>query len=145
MRGWHWSEKNLTAWSKEQLEELLVGVVAIDDASKGWCKVLSIESMVGDVTLQARKQKQFPLYELEITLKWEGQLYDENGSSIAEATGAQLGLARRPFTIHVHAREPLAGSFHTHARGRRTAAPRTHAGAERVSRTARQARSRSRT
>ena len=31
----------------------------------------------GDVTVQSRKQKKFPLYELEIKLKWEGQLWDE--------------------------------------------------------------------
>lgn len=88
VRGWHWSEKNLTAWSREQLDELLCGCNAMEEgSSKGWCKTLSIETMTGDVTLQARKQKQFPLYELEIVLKWEGQLWDEAGKVVTEASG----------------------------------------------------------
>ena len=29
--GWHWSETNLTEWSKERLTELLVGIVAMDE------------------------------------------------------------------------------------------------------------------
>ena len=28
--------------------------------------------MTGDVTVQSRKQKKFPLYELELKIKWEG-------------------------------------------------------------------------
>lgn len=78
MNNWHWSEVSLTDWSKERLTELLCGVVAIDEGSlNGWCKVTELESMSGDVTVQMRKQKKFPLYELDITLKWEGQLWDD--------------------------------------------------------------------
>ena len=75
VNGWHWSEKNLTDWAKERLTELLCDLVVLDD-STGSCKVCKLEKMVGDVTVQARKQKKFPLYELEITLNWEGQLFD---------------------------------------------------------------------
>jgi len=39
------------------------------------------------VTVQSRKQKKFPLYELELTLKWEGQLWDEAGKVVTEAKG----------------------------------------------------------
>ena len=86
--NWHWSEKNLTPWSKEKLTELLVGVAAIEeDSTKGSCKITALEKMEGEVTVQSRKQKKFPLYELELTLKWEGQLWDESGSVIAEAKG----------------------------------------------------------
>ena len=75
VNGWHWSEKNLTEWAKERLTELLSDIVVLDD-STGSCKVCKVEKMTGDVTVQARKQKKFPLYELEITLNWEGQLFD---------------------------------------------------------------------
>lgn len=43
--------------------------------------------MTGEVTVQSRKQKKFPLYELEITLKWEGQLWDADGKVVTEAKG----------------------------------------------------------
>jgi len=84
--GWHWSEKNLTEWAKERLTELLSGIVVLDD-STGSCKVSELEKITGDVTVQARKQKKFPLYELEITLKWEGQLFDAEGNTKVEAKG----------------------------------------------------------
>jgi len=86
--GWHWSETNLTEWSKERLAELLVGIVAMDEgSSSGWCKTTKLEKCSGDVTVQSRKQKKFPLYELEIKLKWEGQLWDEDGKVKAEGSG----------------------------------------------------------
>jgi len=88
VNGWHWSETNLTDWSKEKLTELLVGIVAMDEgSSSGWCKTTSLEKCAGDVTVQSRKQKRFPLYELEIKIKWEGQLWDENGKVKTEAAG----------------------------------------------------------
>jgi len=86
--NWHWSEKNLTEWSKEQLTNLLVGIFSLEESSgKGWCKITSLDACTGDVTVQSRKQKKFPLYELEIKLKWEGQLWDEEGKVVAEAKG----------------------------------------------------------
>ena len=86
--NWHWSETNLTAWSKEKLTEALVGIVALDEESgKGWCKTTSLEKMTGDVTVQSRKQKKFPLYELELKIKWEGQPWAEDGKVETEAKG----------------------------------------------------------
>ena len=77
VNNWHWSETNLTDWSKDRLTELLVGIVAMDEGSaSGWCKTTAVEKCTGDVTVQSRKQKKFPLYELEIKIKWEGQLWD---------------------------------------------------------------------
>jgi len=86
--NWHWSETSLTAWSKEKLTELLVGVAAMDEGgSKGWCKVTALDKMEGDVTVQSRKQKKFPLYELELKLAWKGELWDDAGKVAAEASG----------------------------------------------------------
>jgi len=84
--NWHWSETNLTAWSKERLAELLVGISALEEPA-GTCKITKLDKMSGDVTVQSRKQKKFPLYELELKLKWEGQLFDDKGKVTAEAAG----------------------------------------------------------
>ena len=98
--GWHWSEKNLTEWSKERLGELLGDIVVFED-STGSCKVTELEKMTGDVTVQSRKQKKFPLYELELTLKWEGQLFDAEArlpptqTPRARPTAAGLSPSRR--------------------------------------------------
>lgn len=86
--NWHWAEKNLTAWSEQRLRELLVGVAGLEEATgKGYCKITELEKMEGDVTIQFRKQKKFPLYELEITLKWKGELWDADGKVVTEAGG----------------------------------------------------------
>ena len=90
--GWHWSEVNLTAWSKERLTELLTAVVVFED-STGVCKITAMDKCTGDVTVQSRKQKKFPLYELEIVLKWEGSLYDSEVRRRA-AAAPTLRLAR---------------------------------------------------
>merc|ERR1719502_830161 len=58
-----------------------------EGSSSGWCKTTSLDKCAGDVTVQSRKQKKFPLYELELKIKWEGQLWDENGKVKAEAAG----------------------------------------------------------
>ena len=84
--NWHWSEKDLSGWSKAQLTELLGGISLRDDA-RGSCKVCGLEKMTGEVTVQSRKKKKFPLYELELTIKWEGQLWDEAGKTTADAKG----------------------------------------------------------
>ena len=44
--NWHWSETNLTEWSKERLTELLVGIVAMEEgSSSGWCALGSRASL----------------------------------------------------------------------------------------------------
>lgn len=76
--NWHWSEISLTDWAKERLTERLVGIMAMEEgSSQGFCKVTELDKCTGDVTVQSRKQKKFPLYELELKLKWEGQLWDD--------------------------------------------------------------------
>ena len=60
VNNWHWSETSLTEWARERLEARLKDVVVREDAS-GTCKLLCLDSMKGDVTIQSRKQKRFPL------------------------------------------------------------------------------------
>jgi len=84
--NWHWVETNLTSWSEERLKELLKGIVVREDA-RGFVKIVSLEKMSGDVTVQSRKQKKFPLYELELTLKWKGESWDDDGKVAVEASG----------------------------------------------------------
>jgi len=86
--GWHWSEKDLTPWSKDRLTTLLVGLSPFEEGStKGKCSITSLDKMTGEVTVQSRKQKKFPLYELELTLTWAGELWDAEGKVVAEAKG----------------------------------------------------------
>jgi len=84
--NWHWVETNLTNWSEAKLKELLKGIVIREDAH-GFVKIAELEKMTGDVTVQSRKQKRFPLYELELTLKWTAEIWGDDGKATLEASG----------------------------------------------------------
>jgi len=84
--NWHWTETNLTAWSEEQLSAKLKDLVVREDAH-GCCKITKLDKIKGDVTVQSRKQKKFPLYELELVILWEGQLWGDDGKVQLEAKG----------------------------------------------------------
>ncbi|EOD16373.1 hypothetical protein EMIHUDRAFT_436574 [Emiliania huxleyi CCMP1516] len=86
VNNWHWSETSYTEWAREKLGARFEGV-AIGDGTRSAGKLLSLETMKGDVTVQSRKQKRFPLYELELTIRWEGQLFDASGGTAVEAKG----------------------------------------------------------
>lgn len=86
VNAWHWEERDQTEWAKKRLREMLTGLAPLDD-STGFVKVTSVDSITGEVSLQSRKQRRFALYELDITLKWEGQFYDAAGAAEVEAKG----------------------------------------------------------
>jgi len=86
VNNWHWSETSYTEWAREKLGARFEGV-AIGDGTRSAGKLLSLETMKGDVTVQSRKQKRFPLYELELTIRWEGQLFDASGGTAVEGKG----------------------------------------------------------
>ena len=47
--GWHWEEKNQLAWSKQKLEELLVGLPVEMSAAQGHAKVTALKEVTGEV------------------------------------------------------------------------------------------------
>lgn len=79
-------ERDQTEWAKKRLREMLGGLTILDDAT-GSCKITAIDSITGEVTLQSRKQRRFAIYELDISLKWEGQYFDADGKADVEAKG----------------------------------------------------------
>lgn len=47
--GWHWEEKNQMGWSKQKLEELLVGMLVDMSAVQGNAKVTLLKDLKGEV------------------------------------------------------------------------------------------------
>lgn len=74
VNNWHWFEKDCAPWAKERLTELLVGVAAAGVPDKGWVKVTSLEKCEGDASVSNRKGKRIVAFELDVTLKWKGQV-----------------------------------------------------------------------
>jgi len=78
VNNWHWTEMDFTKWAEMRSAELLGGVTLENDnmtisSSDVTCK--------GEVTVNTRKQKTIFLYELEINLKWEGELKSKPGKT----------------------------------------------------------------
>jgi activator of HSP90 ATPase len=77
VNNWHWTETDLTNWTKKRLSEILEGIQL--ENNKIEAKITSCDTN-GEVSVNTRKGKTIMFYELEINLKWEGELKssDEN-------------------------------------------------------------------
>lgn len=71
VNGWHWTEFNAIPWCKDRLKQLLANIVL---AEAGGINVRTEEdiSLSGEATINQRKGKTIPAYELAVTLKWKG-------------------------------------------------------------------------
>ncbi|CAF3170293.1 unnamed protein product [Rotaria socialis] len=68
--NWHWKEKNATQWSKDKLNELLVGLKVENEQFT--CEVKELKRCEGEASANNRKAKLVFLYEWHIEGKWEG-------------------------------------------------------------------------
>eukprot|EP01116_Phalansterium_solitarium_P023129 TRINITY_DN7948_c0_g1_i1.p1 TRINITY_DN7948_c0_g1~~TRINITY_DN7948_c0_g1_i1.p1 ORF type:complete len:379 (-),score=151.41 TRINITY_DN7948_c0_g1_i1:390-1526(-) len=72
VNAWHWTETDLTSWAKERLRSILAGITLENDKFVG--STTTVSHVEGDVIVNTRKQKTIVLYELDVTMKWEGQM-----------------------------------------------------------------------
>ena len=78
VNNWHWTEFNALPWSTDRLKELLCSMVLVDkDGTIIKIKEDDIK-LTGDATINQRKGKIIPAYELDLTLKWTGTDGEEN-------------------------------------------------------------------
>ncbi|UJR33224.1 hypothetical protein I4U23_020679 [Adineta vaga] len=70
--NWHWKEKNATQWSKDKLNELLIGLKVEDE--QFICEVKELKKCDGEASANNRKAKLVFLYEWHIEGKWEGSV-----------------------------------------------------------------------
>lgn len=70
--NWHWKEKNATQWSKDKLNELLVGLKVENEQFT--CEVKELKRCEGEASANNRKAKLVFLYEWHIEGKWEGSI-----------------------------------------------------------------------
>ncbi|XP_078001248.1 activator of 90 kDa heat shock protein ATPase homolog 1-like [Glandiceps talaboti] len=72
VNNWHWTEKKATAWSKDKLKEIFVGLKVEDE--RGCCEITAMPKCDGEATANNRKAKLIFFYEWEIKLEWNGNL-----------------------------------------------------------------------
>jgi activator of HSP90 ATPase len=77
VNNWHWAEKDASAWSKDKLKSLLVGLKF--DGEEGECEVTKASKVDGEATAHNRKGKLIFFYDWSIKLKWLGHWQDKEG------------------------------------------------------------------
>ncbi|CAF2406983.1 unnamed protein product [Rotaria sp. Silwood2] len=70
--NWHWKEKNATQWSKDKLNELLIGLKIENEQFT--CEIKELKRCEGEASANNRKAKLVFLYEWHIEGKWEGSI-----------------------------------------------------------------------
>jgi activator of HSP90 ATPase len=68
--NWHWVNKDVSAWTKNYLQETLSKLSAESDGVTA--KVEKVLSMDGDVDVSQRKGKVITLYDVKLQLEYEG-------------------------------------------------------------------------
>jgi len=79
VNNWHWVEADFTAWVKNRLTELLSNLKLENEIIIANTRELNLN---GEVSVNSRKQKTIFFYELDVSLKWEGQLKSDLSNSV---------------------------------------------------------------
>lgn len=66
----HWTEKNCFSWAEKYFKKNLVGIAGENE--KGSARITEVSKVNGDVDLNQRKGKIITLFDLSMTLLWEG-------------------------------------------------------------------------
>ncbi|KAF8943611.1 hypothetical protein BGZ47_005256 [Haplosporangium gracile] len=74
VNNWHWVDKNCINWAKTYFETELSGVSA--EANGSSVKTLAVTSVTGDVDVNQRKGKIITIFDVAITMTFEGTTAD---------------------------------------------------------------------
>ncbi|XP_012729822.2 activator of 90 kDa heat shock protein ATPase homolog 1 [Fundulus heteroclitus] len=70
VNNWHWTERDVSAWSSERLRQLLLGVRV--EGPEGVCEVTDVSKLDGEASINNRKGKLFYFYEFQLKASWLG-------------------------------------------------------------------------
>jgi activator of HSP90 ATPase len=68
--NWHWVNKDVSAWTRDYLQEALPTVSAEDNGVSA--KIEKVLNMDGDVDVSQRKGKVITLFDVKLQLEYEG-------------------------------------------------------------------------
>jgi len=86
VNSWHWEEKNVFAWAKKRLDELLKAAV-ITVEGNGKITITAVKDIEGDAYLNNRKGKIRYGYEFKLKMEWAGEIRDGDGEVVVKCTG----------------------------------------------------------
>ncbi|XP_076010476.1 activator of 90 kDa heat shock protein ATPase homolog 1-like [Genypterus blacodes] len=70
VNNWHWTERDVSGWSSERLEQLLLGVRV--EGSEGVCQLTDMSKLEGEASINNRKGKLIFFYEWQLRVGWLG-------------------------------------------------------------------------
>ncbi|KAJ8594292.1 hypothetical protein M405DRAFT_872204 [Rhizopogon salebrosus TDB-379] len=79
--NWHWKNKNVTTWAREWFKRELTAIVV--EGPEGNVAISSVRVGDGDVELGQRKSKLITIFDVPVSLDWQGATGDET-----EVTGS---------------------------------------------------------
>ncbi|KAK5014549.1 Co-chaperone [Cryomyces antarcticus] len=77
--NWHWVNKDVSPWTREYLENDLVGISAEDNGVTA--QVSKVVSMDGDVDVSQRKGKVITIFDVKLQLEYTGKTKDDEDVS----------------------------------------------------------------
>ncbi|TVY82512.1 Uncharacterized protein LSUE1_G003155 [Lachnellula suecica] len=76
--NWHWVSKDATGWTKQWLEENLVGKYEEDGVDAQFRKVVSMD---GDIDVNQRKGKVITIFDFKLVVEYEG--HNKDGEEVS--------------------------------------------------------------
>ncbi|CAN8073282.1 unnamed protein product [Agarophyton chilense] len=119
VNGWHWEDKDVSAWAQQRIKQLLSASECSVGRGEDGVGVQSVDTVEGDATLYNRKGVLKVLYDLKVSGKWgtlcEGEdedrahgnfkfeLFDEDPEILAtlDAKAKKDSDAKKKFMQHV--------------------------------------------
>ncbi|KAJ1403369.1 START-like domain superfamily [Sesbania bispinosa] len=87
VHNWHWAETNCLEWSRTFFTNLLSNLPILQGEANLFIKTTSLHNLDGEAYINIRKGKIIPGYEINLTLNWEGEAKDSEGTSLLKVNG----------------------------------------------------------
>ncbi|XP_051510942.1 activator of 90 kDa heat shock protein ATPase homolog 1a [Myxocyprinus asiaticus] len=70
VNNWHWTERDVTSWSQDVINSLLLGIRV--EGEEGSCEVTDVSNIDGEASINNRKGKLIFFYEWNVKASWIG-------------------------------------------------------------------------
>ncbi|GMH40944.1 hypothetical protein BSKO_08848 [Bryopsis sp. KO-2023] len=87
VHNWHWKEKDALPWTRDTLGKKLAELDLLGDSGPLFAKTDGLESATGEAFINVRKNKIIASYELEVKIKWKGEVKDGEGGVVGQGKG----------------------------------------------------------
>ena len=109
--NWHWTTKDVSSHVKEALNAAVKGDIFPTDGPLKHVRIKSAET-TGEASINNRKNRTFIMYELEMKLKWTGELVDGDGQTLESSSGSMTVQ-----DVSAESLDDLEVEFETKSRG----------------------------